>query len=145
MVMISEINIILIAQKNDPINYGPLISGIIGLFGVFLGYWLKEKNESTQEEYFALLTTKELLETIPIDEHNINVFYNTLRFNLRARKLRTYKLMVNALLNAKTNKDISKEKYEIDSRLENLKDGGIISRIIKKIKLVINFFNPYSR
>jgi len=136
--MSPEIGIILIAQKNDPTIYLPLISGLIGLFGVFLGYWLKEQNENDQEEFNALSITKELLDLRPINQVKINDFYNTLRFNLRARRLRTYELMVLALLNAKENKSYSSEEARITARLNVLNKKRLISRIESRIR---NFFS----
>lgn len=74
------------------------LSIISGFIGVYLGYWLREKNENDQEEYVALLTTKDLLDADPIDLGEITKFYKKLRINLRARKLDTYEIMKDALL-----------------------------------------------
>lgn len=131
--MFPGIDIILIAQKSDATNYSPLISGIIGLFGVFLGYWLREKNENDQEEFSALLTTKELLDANPINPGEIDKFYKNLRFDLRARKLSTYDIMAGALLKAKEQDNYSIEKGKITTRLNALNKKGLASRTISRI------------
>jgi hypothetical protein len=98
MSIIQEISLIFITPKNDTVIYTALISWIIGLFGVYLGYRLKEQNENDQEEFSALLITKELLDETPLNDKNINDFYNKLRFDLRIRRLSTYDAMRKALL-----------------------------------------------
>ncbi len=105
------------------------LSIISGFIGVYLGYWLREKNENDQEEYVALLTTKDLLDADPIDLGEITKFYKKLRINLRARKLDTYEIMKDALLKEIEKKDYSMERDKIVARLDDLKKKRIIQRI----------------
>jgi len=51
--MISGTEIIFIIQKNDePLYNSSLISGIIGIVGVFIGFWYQEKIVESRN-YFA--------------------------------------------------------------------------------------------
>ncbi|WP_286878071.1 hypothetical protein [Methanosaeta sp. UBA458] len=135
-------DIFLYIQRNNPTNYYlPLISVISGLFGVFLGYWLREITEDYQEEFFALQTTVDLLDADPSEERQRNIinFYNELRLNLRARRLNTFDLMKAILKMALGNDDSTREEYvkersKIDSRLEDLKKRGRTHRAILIIK-----------
>ncbi len=136
--MTFPIDIILIVKENDSTNYSPFISGIIGILGVLLGYWLKEVSEDYQEEFFALQTTIELLNNDPINKQGISRFYNELRFELRARRLGTFNTMKDTLEMALSRDNLSgddflSEKAKIENRLNDLKKRGRIARF----KLVV--------
>lgn len=133
MYLIPGIEIVFNCTKDNSAIYSPLVSGIIGIVGVCFGYWLKEKNENNQEEYRILLTTKDLLDVDSIDKGAINEFYKNLRFDLRARRLDTYELIVSALLHAKEGKIDASEKDKIAARLNTLNKKRLITRIKSSI------------
>ncbi len=139
-------DIIFINQNGgSPFYNSPLISGLIGLLGVYLGFWLKERNESSNYEFYLLSKTKDLLDTKPINISEIIKFYNELHFDLKARKLKSSKIITSALLNAKNNKPHSIEDDKIKARLKELSEGGILSKIKKTFLAIMEFFNPFSQ
>lgn len=133
MHLVPGIDIVFNYTKDNTAIYSPLVSGFIGLCGVWLGYWLREKNENDQEEFLMLLTTKDLLDADSVNKDLINAFYNNLRINLRARRLDTYELVVSALLHAKDGELNTIEKDKIAVRLDALNKKRFASRIISWI------------
>jgi len=129
MHLVPGIDIVFNYTKDNTSVYSPLISGFIGLCGVWVGYWMREKNDNNQEEFLMLLTTKDLLDADPINNDLINKFYKNLRINLRARRLDTYELAVSALLLAKEGKPNTSERDKITVRLDALNKKRIASRI----------------
>jgi hypothetical protein len=142
--MIPIFDIIVVVQKNDmPLYNSPLISGLIsglmGLLGVYFGFQIREKNENESYEYLLLSTTKDLLDARPIKQSEMNDFYNNLHLDLRAQRLKTFKTMVRAISSAKKQESYSSERDEITTRLNRLKKGNIFQRIGSKIKTCHNF------
>ncbi len=131
----SIVFLIITQQNGNALYNSPLISGLMGLFGVLIAFYLNELKELSQYEYFLLSRINDLLKVTDVNIVQIDKFYNKLHFDLRAQKLKSFKTMVSASLKAKNHDDYSSEKEEIKSLLNHLKKGGPISRIKSKLKV----------
>jgi hypothetical protein len=143
--MLINPGITIVMPKNDTIFDSTLVSGLLSLFGVMLGFslyrfdnYLKEKDERNRYEFLVLTRTIGLLER---SESEIDDFFHELNSDLRAQKLGSFILMISTLSKAKKHEDLSSERREINNRLNRLKQGGRLSRIKSKFKAFCNLFS----
>jgi len=137
--MSPDLYILIVTKSNTDIYNSPLISGLLGIFGVFVGFllykldnYLKERKELRQYEYILLSKTKYLL-----DENNateIKEFLDDLKIDLKAQKLRSFKMILDKLAKVLKSEINSSDRDEIDARLNQLKKNGLVTRICTSIK-----------
>lgn len=105
----------------------PLLGVMVGATLMFLANILysrlQEKTELKRYEYNLLSMTKDLLNR-PIDvktEKETKEFIDKIYPDLRFSKLKSSKLIIDALLKAREGKKNSEERTEIDNRLKKIR------------------------
>ena len=105
----------------------PLIGVIVGatlmLLANILYSRLQEKTELKRYEYNLLSMTKDLLNRPSDDEteKEIKEFVDKMYQDLRFSKLKSSKLITDALLKARRDKNNSEERTEIDNRIKEIR------------------------
>ena len=119
-------------MANNELWYNsPLISALLGvIIGAMLTFLtnilysrLQERSELKRYEYTLLSMTKDLLNR-PLDdktEKEIEEFVDKINLDLRFFKLKSSKLITDALLKAREGKKNSEERTEIDNRLKKIR------------------------
>lgn len=136
-IILSPYDIIIIAQKTNWYD-SSLFTGLIGLFGVIIGFLLniayyhyRELKELDRYEYMLLKKVYDILDSSEIDNNDIDKFFELVYTDLRFPKLKTMKLMQDSLDNAMDRKDYSEQKAKIAARLRKLREESFISKLIK--------------
>jgi len=107
----------------------PLIGVIVGatlmLLANILYSRLQEKTELKRYEYNLLSMTKDLLNRPSDDEteKEIKEFVDKMNPDLRFSKLKSSKLITDALLKARRGKNNLEERTEIDNRLKEIRES----------------------
>lgn len=137
--MSPNLYILIVTKSNTDMYNSDLIAGLLGIFGVVVGFllykldnYLKERKELHQYEYLLLSRTKYLLNDKNVNE--IKKFFDDLKIDLKAQKLRSFKMILDKLAKALKNEINSSDEEEIDVRLAQLK-SGLVTRIRSKLKL----------
>lgn len=107
---------------NSPL-LGVIVGATLMLLANILYSRLQEKTELKRYEYNLLSMTKDILNR-PIDvktEKETKEFIDKIYPDLRFSKLKSSKLIIDALLKAREGKKNSEERTEIDSRLKKIR------------------------
>lgn len=124
-------NLTIQVANNELWYNSPLISALLGvIIGAMLTFLtnilysrLQERSELKRYEYTLLSMTKDLLNR-PLDdktEKEIEEFVDKINLDLRFFKLKSSKLITDALLKAMGGKNNSEERTEIDNRLKKIR------------------------
>ena len=120
-------NLTIQVVNNELWYNSPLLGVIVGAMLVFLTNILysrfQERNELKRYEYTLLSMTKGLLNR-PLDdkiEKEIKDFVDKIYPDLRFSKLKSSKLITDALLKAMRGKNNSEERMEIDNRIRKIR------------------------
>lgn len=124
-------NLTIQVANNELWYNSPLISALLGvIIGAMLTFLtnilysrLQERSELKRYEYTLLSMTKDLLNR-PLDdktEKEIEEFVDKIYLDLRFFKLKSSKLITDALLKARKGKKNSEERTEIDNRLKKIR------------------------
>jgi capsular polysaccharide biosynthesis protein len=102
---------------------GVIVGAVLMVLANILNSRLKERTELERYEYTLLSITKDLLNRPPNDEtqKEINDFVDKIYPDLRFSKIKSSKLIIDALIKAMNGDDKSEKMTKIDNRIKEIK------------------------